>query len=251
MASRWPSNSRPLASPCSGPQQVAARLHDRFKLLTTRPANGIAAAPDAACDARLELRTAARDRGAGAAPPGGVRRRFSRSMRLIAVAGDCDAVAVTDDLANLVASRSSSPIFRPATAALSPAGHDARLRSRKAARARQNIGASRTPPRGILSRASSPRPRPRASLMPQADWLASMAGISTMSAPASIGHSPPTATRRPASALTAAAVPLWVQLSLLGECRERTELALAQPRRRRHGAQHGCACSFRRRLAGR
>ncbi|MCK1394957.1 winged helix-turn-helix domain-containing protein [Bradyrhizobium sp. 1] len=30
------------------------------------------------------------------------------------------------------------------------------------------------------------------------------------------------------AALTAAAVPLWVQLSLLGECRERTELALAR-----------------------
>ena len=30
------------------------------------------------------------------------------------------------------------------------------------------------------------------------------------------------------AALTAAAVPLWVQLSLLAECRERTELALAR-----------------------
>ena len=37
------------------------------------------------------------------------------------------------------------------------------------------------------------------------------------------------------AALTAAAVPLWVHLSLFGECRERTELALAQPERRRPG----------------
>ncbi len=51
-------------------------------------------------------------------------------------------------------------------------------------------------------------------------------------------------------ALTIAVVPLWIQLSLLGECRERVERALASldsdgPRPR------GRACSFPRRSAGR
>jgi predicted ATPase/DNA-binding winged helix-turn-helix (wHTH) protein len=64
-------------------------------------------------------------------------------------------------------------------------------------------------------------------LKPQAEWLASYGRhIDNVRSSLDWAFSPQGDTQT-GVALTAAAVPLWVQLSLLAECRERTELALA------------------------
>ena len=57
-------------------EQIAARLDDRFRLLTGGQPHGAAAPADAAGDARLELRPADRAGAGAAAPAGGLRRRL-------------------------------------------------------------------------------------------------------------------------------------------------------------------------------
>ena len=64
-----------------GIQQVAGRLDDRFALADRRPSHRAAAAPDAAGDAGLELRAAARSGTAPAAASRDLRRRVSRWRR--------------------------------------------------------------------------------------------------------------------------------------------------------------------------
>ena len=65
-------------------------------------------------------------------------------------------------------------------------------------------------------------------LRPQAEWLAIYARhIDNVRTSLDWAFSPE-GDAEIGAALTAAAVPLWVQLSLLAECRERTELALAK-----------------------
>ena len=62
-------------------EQIAARLDDRFRLLTGGQPDGAAPPADAAGGDRLELRPARRARAAAAAPAGGVRRRLGRWRR--------------------------------------------------------------------------------------------------------------------------------------------------------------------------
>jgi DNA-binding winged helix-turn-helix (wHTH) protein len=59
-----------------GVEEVATHLDDRFRILTGGRAHRLAAAPDLAGDAGLELRAAERARARDPAAPGGVRRRL-------------------------------------------------------------------------------------------------------------------------------------------------------------------------------
>ena len=56
--SRWPSSWRRPGSGCSPVEQIAARLDDRFRLLTGGPPHALSAPPDAAGGGGLELRPA-------------------------------------------------------------------------------------------------------------------------------------------------------------------------------------------------
>ena len=65
-------------------------------------------------------------------------------------------------------------------------------------------------------------------MRPQAEWLAAYSRhIDNVRASLDWAFSPD-GDEQTGAALTAAAVSLWVQMSLLAECRERTELALAR-----------------------
>ena len=85
---------------------------------------------------------------------------------------------------------------------------------------------ARAPPCGILSPTCSSAPRPRIRGLRPIGWR-STDQRPTICARRSIGHFHLTATRQIGIALTAAAVPLWMHLSLLEECRRRVEQALA------------------------
>jgi len=86
--------------------------------------------------------------------------------------------------------------------------------------------------------------------LPQAEWLAIYERhLDNVRAALEWAYSPE-GDLQIAVALTVAVVPLWVHLSLMGECRKRVERALAALKgtRRRRG---GRTCSFPQRSAGR
>ena len=144
----------------------------------------------------------------------------------IAVAGNSASGEVTDHLANLVAKslvvadiRGDRPHYRLldttrvyALEKLNDSGEYAEV-------ARRHAGFYR----GFFTDAEA-----QSELSPQADWLA-VYGRHIDNVRASLDWAfSPDGDAQTGAALTAAAVSLWVQMSLLAECRERTELALAR-----------------------
>ena len=208
-----------------GVQQVAARLHDRFNLLTKgfRTALPRHQTLLAALDWSYELLSDAEAR---------VLRHlalFNGDFSLDAVAavmGSLDAVSVADNLAGLVVKSLVAADFQ--------AGDDhyrlldttcayALEKLRAAGEYREAARRHAEYVRGALVQAEAD-----SNSLPHADWQkrygrqlgnvrAGLQWAFSADGDAQIG-----------AALTAAAVPLWVHLSLFGECRERTELALAK-----------------------
>ena len=96
----------------------------------------------------------------------------------------------------------------------------------------------------------SSRPKTRSAFAPQADWLAIYSRHIDNVRTALDWAFSPDGDPQIGVALTVAVVPLWVQLSLLGECRERVERALASlGDDATTTARRGC--DFPRHLAGR
>jgi len=144
----------------------------------------------------------------------------------MAVAGDSKGGDATDDLANLVAKslvvadiRGDRPHYR--------------LLDTTRVYALEKLGDSGEYPDAARRQAEYYRDffadaEAESELQPQAEWLA-VYGRHIDNVRASLDWAFSAGGDAQAGvALTAAAVPLWVQLSLLAECRERTELALAQ-----------------------
>ena len=208
-----------------GLQQVAARLHDRFNLLTRGLRTALPRHQTllATLDWSYELLSETEAR---------VLRHmavFNGDFSLdaaAAVMGNFDAVSVADDLAGLVVKSLVVADFQ--------AGDDhyrlldttrayALQKLRSAGEHRQAARRHAEYFRGALIQAEA-----ESNSLPQADWQkrygrylgnvrAGLEWAFSGDGDVQIG-----------AALTAAAVPLWVHLSLFGECRERTELALAQ-----------------------
>ena len=208
-----------------GLQQVSARLNDRFNLLTRGLRTALPRHQTllAALDWSYELLPA---------PEARMLRylaMFNGDFSLdaaAAVTGNLDAVSVVDGLEGLVVKSLVAADFQ--------AGDDHyRLLNTTRAYALEKLrgaGEYREAARrhaeyfcGVLIQAESD-----SHFLPQADWRTKhgrhlgnvRAGLEW--AFSADGDS------QVGAALTAAAVPLWVNLSLFGECRERTELALAR-----------------------
>jgi len=208
-----------------GLQQVAARLHDRFNLLTRgfRTALPRHQTLLAALDWSYELLSETEAR---------VLRHlavFNGDFSLdaaAAVMGNLDAVSVADSLAGLVVKSLVAADFQ--------AGDDHyRLLDTTRAYALEKLrgaGEHREAARRHAEyfREALIQAEAENNSLPQADWQrrygrhlgnvrAGLEWAFSADGDSQIG-----------AALTAAAVPLWVHLSLFGECRERTELALAK-----------------------
>jgi predicted ATPase/DNA-binding winged helix-turn-helix (wHTH) protein len=208
-----------------GLQQVAARLHDRFNLLTSgfRTALPRHQTLLATLDWSYELLSEAEAR---------VLRHlavFNGDFSLdaaAAVMGNLDAISVADSLAGLVVKSLVAADFQ--------AGDDHyRLLDTTCAYALEKLrdaGEHREAARRHAEyfREALIQAEADSSSLPQADWQrrygrhigdvrAGLEWAFSLDGDSKIG-----------AALTTAAVPLWVHLSLFGECRERTELALAK-----------------------
>ena len=209
-----------------------------------RPPHGPATATDAARDARLELRSASRTESAmlrtlvglrRRLPAGGGRRRCRRRAQRVS---DHEAIANLVTKSLICAIRARTPRYRlldttrtyahgklnePAKPVSSPAG---------------------TPSISATS-SSARRPRPT----PQTEWLEHLWRGAGQCARRVDWAFSPDGDAQLGVALTAAAVTLWVPLSLLAECRERTERR--SPRSETPATLRAFACSCRRRAAGR
>jgi predicted ATPase/DNA-binding winged helix-turn-helix (wHTH) protein len=208
-----------------GLQQVAARLHDRFNLLTRGLRTALPRHQTllATLDWSYELLSETEAR---------VLRHlavFNGDFSLdaaAAVTGNLDAVSVADSLAALVVKSLVAADFQ--------AGDDHyRLLDTTRAYALEKLrgaGEHREAARRHTEyfREALIQAEAESNSLPQADWQGRYgrhlgnvrAGLDwafSADGDSQIG-----------AALTAAAVPLWVHLSLFGECRERTELALAR-----------------------
>ncbi len=208
-----------------GLQQVAARLHDRFNLLTRGLRTALPRHQTllATLDWSYELLSETEAR---------VLRHlavFNGDFSLdaaAAVMGNFDAVAVTDDLAGLVVKSLVVADFQ--------AGDDHyRLLDTTRAYALEKLRSAAEHGQAARRHAEYFREaliqaEAESNSLPQADWQkrygrylgnvrAGLEWAFSGDGDVQIG-----------AALTAAAVPLWVHLSLFGECRERTELALAR-----------------------
>jgi predicted ATPase/DNA-binding winged helix-turn-helix (wHTH) protein len=207
------------------PPEIAALLDDRFKFLTTGRRTALPRhqtlratldwsydlLPDTEAQVLRHLAVFAGDFLLDAA---------------IAVIGDIAAASVTEQLANLVAKslvvtdlRGQNPPYRlldtTRAYALEKLLGDGEYRD--AARRHAEYY------RGFLAQAEA-----ESETKPQAEWL-SIYGRHIDNVRASLNWAfGPDGDPQTGVALTASAVPLWVQLSLLGECRERVELALAR-----------------------
>ena len=208
-----------------GPPKIAALLDDRFKFLTTgrRTALPRQQTLRATLDWSYDLLSDAEAR---------VLRRlgiFAGDFLLdavIAVAGDHRNGDITDQLANLVAKslavadiRGDRPHYRLLDTTRAYALEKLHGSGEFADAARRHAQYYR----GFFADAEA-----ESELKPQAEWLA-VYGRHIDNIRASLDWAfSPGGDAQTGVALTAAAVPLWVQLSLLAECRERTELALAR-----------------------
>ncbi|WP_454619005.1 ATP-binding protein [Bradyrhizobium cenepequi] len=212
-------------APMLGPPKIAALLDDRFKFLTTgrRTALPRQQTLRATLDWSYDLLPEAEAR---------VLRRlgiFAGDFLLdavIAIVGDHERGEVTDHLANLVAKslavadiRGDRPHYRLLDTTRAYALEKLHGSGEHADAARRHAQYYR----GFFANAEA-----ESELKPQAEWLA-IYGRHIDNVRASLDWAfSPGGDAQVGVALTAAAVPLWVQLSLLAECRERTELALAR-----------------------
>jgi predicted ATPase/DNA-binding winged helix-turn-helix (wHTH) protein len=208
-----------------GPPEIAALLDDRFKFLTTGRRTALP---------RHQTLRATLDWSYDLLPE--TEARVLRHLAVfagdflldaaVAVAGDLAAASVTDHLANLVAKslvvadvRGQTPHYRLLDTTRVYALE--KLRSggeyREAARRHAEYY------RDFFARAEA-----ESESKPQAEWLA-VYGRHIDNVRASLNWAfAPDGDPQIGVALTATAVPLWVQLSMLGECRERAALALAR-----------------------
>ena len=207
------------------PSEIAALLDDRFKFLTTGRRTALP---------RHRTLRATLDWSYDLLPE--TEARILRHLAVfagdflldaaIAVAGDVAAASVTDRLANLVAKslvvadlRGENPPYRLLDTTRAYALE--KLRSggeyREAARRHAEYY------RDFFAQAEA-----ESESKPQAEWLA-IYGRHIDNVRASLNWAfGSDGDPQIGVALTATAVPLWVQLSLLGECRERAELALTR-----------------------
>ena len=221
-----------------GVQQVAARLHDRFNLLTSgfRTALPRHQTLLATLDWSYELLSETEAQ---------VLRHlavFNGDFSLDAAAsvmGNLDAVAVADSLAGLVVKSLVTADFQ--------AAHDHyRLLDTTRAYALKKLGAAGEHRDAQRRHAEYFRDalvdaEADGNALPQAAWQGRygrhLANVRAGLEWACSADGDP----QIGAALTAAAVPLWVHLSLFGECRERAEVALAQLDDRGMGGAMGAA----------
>jgi predicted ATPase/DNA-binding winged helix-turn-helix (wHTH) protein len=208
-----------------GPPKIAALLDDRFKFLTTgrRTALPRQQTLRATLDWSYDLLPE---------PEARVLRQlgiFAGDFLLdavIEVAGDHTRVDVTDDLANLVAKSLVVADIRGDRSHYRLLDTTRAYASEKLHGSGEYVDAARRHAeyyRGFFANAEA-----ESELKPQAEWLA-VYGRHIDNVRNSLDWAfSPGGDAQTGAALTAAAVPLWVQLSLLAECRERTELALAK-----------------------
>jgi predicted ATPase/DNA-binding winged helix-turn-helix (wHTH) protein len=208
-----------------GPPKIAALLDDRFKFLTTGRRTALP---------RQQTLRATLDWSYDLLPEPEARllRRlgiFAGDFLLdavVAVAGDPEKGEITDHLANLVAKslavadiRGARPHYRLLDTTRAYALEKLHGSGEYADAAHRHAQYYR----GFFANAEA-----ESELKPQAEWLA-IYGRHIDNVRASLDWAfSPAGDAQTGVALTAAAVPLWVQLSLLAECRERTELALAR-----------------------
>jgi predicted ATPase/DNA-binding winged helix-turn-helix (wHTH) protein len=208
-----------------GPPKIAALLDDRFKFLTTGRRTALP---------RQQTLRATLDWSYDLLPD--AEARVLRQLGIFAgdflldavveVAGDPTAMNVTDHLANLVAKslvaadiRGDQPHYRLLDTTRAYALEKLHGSGEFTDAARRHAEYYR----GFFANAEA-----ESELRPQAEWLA-VYGRHIDNVRASLDWAfSPNGDARIGAALAAAAVPLWVQLSLLAECRERTELALAR-----------------------
>jgi predicted ATPase len=208
-----------------GPPRIAALLDDRFKFLTTgrRTALPRQQTLRATLDWSYDLLPEAE---AYVLRHLGI---FSGDFLLdavIAVAGDHVRVDVTDHLANLMAKslvvadiRGDRPHYRLLDTTRVYALEKLHGSGEYSDAARRHAEYYRV----FFANAEA-----ESELKAQAEWLA-IYGRHIDNVRTSLDWAfSPAGDAQIGAALTAAAVPLWVQLSLLAECRERTELALAK-----------------------
>jgi predicted ATPase/DNA-binding winged helix-turn-helix (wHTH) protein len=208
-----------------GLQQVAARLHDRFNLLTRGLRTALPRHQTllATLDWSYELLSETEARALRHLAV------FNGDFSLdaaAAVMGNLDTVTVADSLAGLV--------VKSLVAADIQAGDDHyRLLDTTRAYALEKLRRAGEHLEGVRRHAEYFREaliqaEAESNSLPQADWhrrygrhlgnvRAALEWAFSADGDSQVG-----------AALTAAAVPLWVHLSLFGECRERTELALAK-----------------------
>jgi predicted ATPase/DNA-binding winged helix-turn-helix (wHTH) protein len=208
-----------------GPPEIAAHLNDRFKFLTKGRRTALP---------RQQTLRATLDWSYDLLPEEEARTLrhlgiFAGDFLLdaaVAVAGDHSPADATDHLANLVAKslvvadlRGDLPHYRlletTRAYALEKLHGRGEYRSAACCHAKYYLG--------FFAQAEA-----ESESRPQAEWLA-VYGRHIGNGRASLDWAfSPDGDAQTGVALTAAAVPLWVQLSLLEECRERVELALAR-----------------------
>ena len=207
-----------------GPPKVAALLDDRFKFLTTgrRTALPRQQTLRATLDWSYDLLPE---------PEAQVLRHLSIFVgdflldAAIAVTGDRVEGDITDHIANLVAKslivadiRGDRPYYRLLDTTRVYALEKLRGSGEFSDIARRHV----VHYAGFLANAEA-----ESELRPQSEWL-DVYGRHIDNVRASLDWAfSPQGDAQIGAALTASAVPLWVQLSLLAECRERSELALA------------------------
>ena len=216
-----------------GPHRHARHRRDRgaagrsLPAAHRRPPHRAAAPPDAARHPRLELRAAAPDRAHRPAPPGRLRGR------LHAGGGERGR-----DRPRPRRARGRGQRREPGReVARGRGGRPARARAIACSRRRGPTRSRSSSESGELDQVARrhaeyyrdlfERAETEWETRPTASGWPSTAARSTTCGPRSTGPSPRAATRRIGVALTAAAVPLWFQQSLMVECRGRAERALA------------------------
>jgi predicted ATPase len=196
-----------------------------FALVDGRSPHGVAATPDAARDARLELSAAPGARACGPAAPGDLCGGFTlQAASTIAAIDEITGSDIVDCATNLVAKSLVAADLRDAKGwyrlletrayaleKLTQSGEFEQLARRHAEYRRD-----------LFERAEV-----ELQTRPAAEWLAAYSRrIENLRAALDWAFSP-TGDVAVGVALTIAAVPLWLQLSLVQECRARVERALA------------------------